>query len=525
MKILEILNKIAQQQKALKESNKIPSSVDKSEVVKSKLNDVVAEVISKRDVEEQWNIATNDIGSFVQPIIDFLSLILTKSMEEVNEQYDTDALKRIFYNTFNSNLQLRKIAEGLMDCNVGYKRAYRTVKGKTVENKSKTQKFNADLYDELMRHLTSDQAHLVGELCNFFENYEEQCLKLENYVGDLVIYNDLYSEVFANTGLSKELIDTISLMKGKTQPARGAFEFISTIVFKNGKFTPSKDKAKDENDNESKGDIEIDGNNIEVKADTGNGGGRIGGGQGFSNVEYVIGEYQKTIQSLLKTIKNIYFKQSQSGTPESQQTFQMLLDKYPDNIILKLVQSSSEKGSDAPSLDNVLMDIVGVLAQSGVDLNSPDANVDKSKKNKSLRGLIVDAYRSVWASLIPDKVAVDKFNKVIDMYINGRNLNTMLEQMSIVDPAEYNNFIQSMCFIELDYYASKENFQYIFIIKTRANSNKMVIIKNEYIHTLAAGILSNKTTINEILKNGIKFSPPSTLPSAERGIRPAISLA
>jgi transcriptional regulator NrdR family protein len=78
MKILEILNKIAQQQKALKESNQISSSIDKSEVVKSKLNDVVAEVISKRDVEEQWNIATNDIGSFVQPIIDFLSLILTK---------------------------------------------------------------------------------------------------------------------------------------------------------------------------------------------------------------------------------------------------------------------------------------------------------------------------------------------------------------------------------------------------------------------------------------------------------------
>jgi hypothetical protein len=87
----------------------------------------------------------------------------------------------------------------------------------------------------------------------------------------------------------------------------------------------------------------------------------------------------------------------------------MLLDKYPDNIILKLVQSSSEKGSDAPSLDNVLMDIVSVLAQSGVDLNSPDANIDKSKKNKSLRGLIVDAYRSVWASLIPDKVAINKF--------------------------------------------------------------------------------------------------------------------
>ena len=216
MKILDILKRIDEQKKFF-DSLSMLKEMAEVESIQNKLKKYIdVNVLSKRDASEEWEIAGSDISGYIDKIIHLLSVIGTKTKEELEEYYDVNKLKTIYYLIHNSNLELNAIADGMRKANVGYMpRYHKTQKDKKtgLAKQLKPEEQNVDLYHILMNYLYYEKGEYVHELSEFFQSAEKtedgvknsKFLRLSDVVGKELYNEDLYS-IFDKTGLPKDLL-------------------------------------------------------------------------------------------------------------------------------------------------------------------------------------------------------------------------------------------------------------------------------------------------------------------------------
>jgi hypothetical protein len=532
MKILEILKKIDEQKQFFAAKGMI-NEMAEAEAFQTKLSQFVnSEVLSKRDANEQWEIAGNDIASYIEKIIKLLSVIATKSREELEEVYDTKKLKTIYYLIHNSNLELNGIAKGMQKAKVGYIPRYhktQKIKGTNEFKRLKDEEVNTDLYHLLMNYLLYERGDLVEPLYKFFngddqhpDGYQLDPSIIER---DFEVYNNIYKDLFGpiNNIIPEDLFKAIANMRGTASVTRGNFEFLFTLLFKGGCFEkmPSEKellKLQQSGEEYSKGDIKIGKNAVEVKVDTGSGGGRIGGQSGFNGAEGIMSEYQSAIKEVLAFVKNTFGPQIPKDAVELQDKFALLMEKYSkDNIQVNIVPREGKW----PSYDSVLLEIASIVQEIVGNLSIVGTG-DK------LREVIINAYIRGWQSLILKEKFQTPVKNIITMLTNQRSMGDMLQSGSIIDQTNFPIMGQAIAFLELAFYALEERFNYIFVIKCNESFDnpKMMIMSNNFIQKIAKEISNgNIQAIQQVLDKGLLFDLPATYKTASRAVRPAITLA
>lgn len=527
MKILDILKRLDEQKKYY-ESLGMVKEMAEVESVQSKLKQYIdVNVLSKRDAAEEWEIAGSDISGYIDKIIHLLSIIGTKTKEELEEYYDVNKLKTIYYLIHNSNLELNAIAAGMRKANVGYMpRYHKTHKDKKTGQAKllKPEEQNVDLYHTLMNYLYYEKGEYVPELSNFFQSVDEtengikkdKFLHLSDVIGKESYYEDLY-DIFAKTGLSKDLLRDIAKMRGSASITRGNFEFLFTLLFDNARFGTLE---VNEDGDENKGDIIIDKRAIEIKVDTGSGGGRIGGQKGFNSVEAVVSSYQKELEQFARDI----IEQIGSQIPKDSDDnlvmkFESAIGAYVNgNIQMGINQTTSYEGKYRLA-DQVLLSIVKTVYDV---IGTPDVTLQLELKNR-----VMKVYSSIWKALVPNTKVQDLMQATIDHYVDQRSIDVMLNEGFIISNDKFDEFSQLMCLIELAEYAALEKFHYIFVIKTDKNLDnaQMTVLSNQEIQEMAAEAPAGEATFEKWATKHIRFKLPQTYGAASRAIRPDISLA
>lgn len=529
MKIFEILKKIDEQKKFFDSQNMIQEMADVESTKSKLLSYVNSEVLSKKDVEKEWQIAGNNRADFIEKIISLLSLVATKNVEEMDEYYDTQKLKTIFYLIANSNLELNAIAQGMHKSKVGYiPRYHATQKDKVTGEKKrlKDEEANTDLYHLLMNFLLYERGDLVHGLSEFFQGDYRLSPNLIEH--DFKVFNNIYTDLFGSIPtelISEDLYKAIANMRGNASVTRGNFEFLFTLLFEGGCFEkmPSDKviaKMAAEGKDFNKGDIKIGKNLIEVKVDTGSGGGRIGGQSGFNGPEGVVDAYQSAVKELLKYVQTNIASQIPKDNTDLQAQFADLLKKYNNETLQ--VNIVPKSGGKWEIYDTVLLEIAAAVQAIVGDLRTTDVGI-------KLREEVVNAYIKAWQSLILDKNDFQiPVKNIILSQLEGRSITDMIQSGFIINPEVFPLVGQSIAFLELAKYAALEKFHYMFVIKCDEsfNSPKMIILSNEFIQKNAAEIKKgNLEVMTKILQGGIMFDLPATYKSASRAVRPAITLA
>lgn len=527
MKILDVLKKLDEQKKYF-DSLGMVKEMAEVESIQSKLKKYIdVNVLSKRDASEEWEIAGSDISGYIDKIIHLLSVIGTKTKEELEEYYDVNKLKTIYYLIHNSNLELNAIAAGMRKANVGYMPRYHKTQKDKITGKAKQLKpeeQNVDLYHILMNYLSYEKGEYVHELSEFFQSAENvengvknpKFLRLSDVIGDDSYYEDLYS-IFAKTGLSKDLLRDIAKMRGSASITRGNFEFLFTLLFDNARFGALE---VNEDGDENKGDIIIDERAVEIKVDTGSGGGRIGGQKGFNSVEAVVGSYQKELEQFASDIlKQIGSQIPKDSDDNLAMNFESAIGAYVNgNIQMGINQTTSYEGKYRLA-DQVLLSIVKAVYDV---VGTPDVTLQLELKNR-----VMKVYSSIWKALVPNTNVQDLMQATIDHYVEQRSIDDMLNEGFIIPKDKFDEFSQLMCLIELAEYAALEKFHYIFVIKTDKNLNnaQMTVLSNEKIQEMATAAPEGDATYAELANTHIRFKLPQTYGAASRAIRPDISLA
>ena len=516
MKIFEILNNIEKYKGVYNSLNEMVSG-ETPDTIKQKLSSVTSEIISKRDARDDWKVAGADISTYVNKIIELLSVLLTKSRDEIEEYYDINHLTNIYYYANNLNLEIRNISDKLLHLGVGKKDKFHATRKDKKGNPLKVtpETFNIDLYNQII-DLFNRAPVLAHELSEFFlaisnkdaaSPYKQ--LNLDSIMtSDPYVVNDAYKNIFSKTGLSAAIIEELGKIKGSKQPSRGAFEMLLAILFEGGRVPLDE-----------KGDLIVNNYKVEVKADI-DGAARIGGGQGFNNVEYVIKNYQKVISQLVTEIEKQYISQIPKNNDNLQNEW---LDIKANTLAINESNECSfignivaSKKSSYPNLDEVYFILLSFIKKIVGNLN----NVVNE-----LHPLIISSYKQIWTSLTNDKSVNDLIINLIDLHTSGRTLDAIMTEHSVIPKATYNNFVSAVCFIELGYYAQHDGFDYLFIVKYKARSKKVAIISKERLLEYANECGKSIAAIEKILSlTQIKFVPPASYPSAERAIKPGLTL-
>lgn len=520
MKIFDILKKLDEQKKYYESIGMVKEMAEVESVQNELKKYIDVNVLSKRDASEEWEIAGSDISGYIDKIIHLLSIIGTKTKEELEDYYDVNKLKTIYYLIHNSNLELNAIADGMRKANVGYMpRYHKTQKDKKTGQAKllKPEEQNVDLYHILMNYLSYEKGEYVHELSDFYQTYgtdSSRFLKLSDIQSDFRFYDDIY-KVFEKTQLPKDLLKDIAQMRGSASITRGNFEFLFTLLFENGRFGTLETSADGD---ENKGDIIIDNHAIEVKVDTGSGGGRIGGQKGFNSVEAVVSSYQPVLSNFAKEVMEQIGSQIPEDNNDLMMAFESVVGPYLNGSIqLGINQTTSYEGKYRLA-DEVLLSIVqGVYDVIG----SPNP-----KQQQWLHDGIVKVYSSIWKALVPNAEVQNSMEKTIKLFLQGRSLNDMLQDGAIIAPAEFDAFSQLMCLIELAEYANLEKFHYIFVIKTDKglNDGQMTVLSNQEIQNMAKAATASKDAYMALERTHIRFKLPQTYGAASRAIRPDISL-
>lgn len=521
MKIFDILKKLDEQKKFY-ESLGMVKEMAEIENVENKLKKYInVNVLSKRDASEHWEIAGSNIQEYVDKIIRLLSIIGTKTKAELEEYYDVNKLKTIYYLIHNSNLELNAIADGMRKANVGYiPRYHKTHKDKATGAPKllKPEEQNIDLYHILMNYLSYEKGEYVHELSDFYQTYgteNSRFLKLSDIQGDFRFYEDIY-EIFDKTQLPKDLLKDIAKMRGSASVTRGNFEFLFTLLFEKGRFGVLN---VSEDEEENKGDIIIDDHAIEVKVDTGSGGGRIGGQKGFNSVEAVVSIYQKALSDFASEVMKQFGSQIPEDNNDLMMAFESVLGPIINgNIQVGINQTTSYEGKYRLA-DEVLLSIVQAVYDV---IGTPNP-----KQQQWLEENVLNVYSCIWKALVPNSQVQSAMESVIKNHLIGRSINDMLHDGAIISPAEFDAFSQLMCLIELAEYANLEKFHYIFVIKTDKNldGGQMTVLSNQEIQNMAKLATSSKDAYSQLAKTHIRFKLPQTYGAASRAIRPDISLA
>lgn len=523
MKILEILNKIAQHQKALNESNET-SNAAKADAMKSKLKAFIKEeVFSKKEVNQKFNsFGSTDAGmkELMEELISIISIMATHSLEEFAAIYDMDKFKTVYWLLTNSNTQLNSIVGCMKKTGIGMLDAY-TPSGK-VKNAAgfENGKFaqNMDLFSLIKGLFLYEKGEWVKPFHDFYENFDTNCLELSDILS--VKPSENLFDIFKKTNLPIECILELAKIQGSQTPNRGKFETVFALLSRGGKFKVNKKNVYDSAGagkkqylDEQKGDIIIDGHGIELKVDMGSGGGRIGGQNGFSDVSGIKKNYRKGLKDFIDFVKNTF----NSKDADRQKLVNDFTEAYKNNQIdLNLNRNKKADGA-------ILIDDIAVQA-CNLCVTVSGGAID-NKVSTALVEAIKTFYKSIWCHIAGDEAPNNQIASLIDEYLIGRKIENIISENSIIPAAKFDEFSQRACGALLAYYGKLEPFDYIFIISTseadlQAGNARLLSLSN-------SDVINFNSKWNDILSRGLRFTELPTVygKNPARATRPMIGLA
>ena len=291
MKILEILNKIAQQQKMVNErKNYIPTylgeAVEMDSTAKQIKQYISNEIYPKKAAKQAWIQTDANVEEYFNRLIVLLSKLATLPKEEIEEFWDVDKLIKIDYLIHNSNNKLKAVMGGMESSNI------------SINN-------NEKLYKEVLKYFETDNPAAVDEFLNFYSNKSNKAL-FEDLVADAE-RNNGYIRNFVSSWLPQHVKNTISAdtMRGLGNIAismgginMGKYELLTALMFQGGR--PNQGSG---------GDVMIGKIGVELKASAdASGYGKIGGQQTtfvrdpgtiISNIQLAMREFAQNCYNLL----------------------------------------------------------------------------------------------------------------------------------------------------------------------------------------------------------------------------------
>lgn len=507
MKIYNILKKLDEQKKYYESRGMLVEAATVEETKNHLTNYINTQVVSKKEVSQAWDGGGSNISEFIEKIITLLSQVATLPKEEIEQTYNVQNLKTIYYLIHNSNLEMNRIIDGMKSSQIGqltrFGKKGNVLKGGLGQN--------MDLYTELKSMLLYENGDWVKPLAEFYENFEARSIKLDTLTGDVKRIDDLFS-VFESTGLPMECIKRIAATTGSQTPNRGRFETLFALLCKGGKFKVTA-KTSGYDDKES-GDVIIANKGIELKVNAGSGGGRVGGQKGYNSVEAIKKAYKTAMVSFAKNVIKTFGSQIPKDNAELASQFEDLVGPYAmGNLELSLDLTKGARGEGVKTIDEVIANICNAVISV---VGNPEPKVALAVKKEAL-----NFYKSIWCnSTVEDKVN-NSIAKLIDAYTANRSIVEFAKEGRVLAEADYLGFTQQACAKLFAYYAELEPFDYIFIISADKNldSAKMLVLSNAMVKRLG------NASAEEIAASGLYFKELGQMYGAPaRKVRPSIDI-
>lgn len=536
MKILEILNKIAQQQQLLEKTSN-------DEAVKNAENQIhgkVKEIYSAKEAKESWAKAAqnNSCKEYFDSIINLLAQMSVLSVEELEENYDIKKLTHMKFLVHNTNKRLALAMGGLSNTS-----------GPDISHKNK----NKDLFELIRTYLEYTRPEAVEEFINFYKNDNNVKLDaiegaIKDSMGQINNFSSWLSSQTNDTLSQQTILDLADLTTTRGSINMGKYELALAILLEKGSCNSGQ-----------KGDVVANGVGIEIKASANNAGfGKIGGQQGsFINSDTAI---ISTVQSAVKEFASASIKLLNKVHAKSDDV-QKLKNTYIDSDLQYAVdrnkfklkqenQSGNEitqenKKWKAVTIDKAIIEIIKEVHR----LNNIDPSTLNASLNIEIMKLAKNALKKIWSAWNTSDDAIKLIHKLVDVYfnnsiediLNGVNRQAFYKTRKgkqILDGEievlfkDFDKFTKAVGFVLLKKYAMLEGFDYIYLINMSTDS--CFILKTKFIETILEYLLrgsdvptpdadefleDDENVVNKILKaiEITGFSLPQTYGNASRG--------
>ena len=545
MKILEVLNKIAQQRQLLENASKdeAAKNASKDEAVKNAENQIhgkVREIYSAKEAKESWAAAAqnNSCKEYFDSIINLLAQMSVLSVEELEANYDIKKLTHMKFLVHNTNKRLALAMGGLSNTS-----------GPDISNKNK----NKDLFELIRTYLEYTRPEAVEEFINFYKkdnNVKLDAIEgaIKESMGQINNFSSWLSTQTNNTLTQQTILDLAELTTTRGSINMGKYELALAILLEKGSCNSGQ-----------KGDVVANGVGIEIKASANNAGfGKIGGQQGsFINSDTAI---ISTVQSAVKEFASASIELLNKAYAKSDDV-QKIKSTYIDSDLQYAVdrnkfklkqenQSGSEitqenKKWKAVTIDKAIIEIIKEVHR----LNNIDPSTSNASLNVKIMDLAKTALKKIWSAWNTSDDAIKLIHKLVDVYfnnsiediLNGVNKQAFYRSRKgkqILDGEievlfkDFDKFTKAVGFVLLKKYASLEGFDFIYLINMSADS--CFILKTKFIDTILEYLLrgsdvptpdtdefleDDENAVNKILKaiEITGFSLPQTYGNASRG--------
>lgn len=536
MKILEVLNKIAQQQQLFEKT----SNDEAVKNAEKEIHGKVKEIYSAKEAKDSWAAAAqnNNCKEYFDSIINLLAQMSVLSVEELEENYDIKKLTHMKFLVHNTNKRLALAMGGLSNTS-----------GPDISHKNK----NKDLFELIRTYLEYTRPEAVEEFIKFYKgdnNVKLDAIEgaIKDSMGQINNFSKWLSSQTNDTLTQQTILDLADLSTTRGSINMGKYELALAILLEKGSCNSGH-----------KGDVVANGVGIEIKASANNAGfGKIGGQQGsFINSDTAI---ISTVQSAVKEFASASIKLLNKAHAKSDDV-QKLKSTYIDSGLQYAVdrnkfklkqenQSGSEitqenKKWKAVTIDKAIIEIIKEVHR----LNNIDPSTLNASLNIEIMKLAKNALKKIWSAWNTSDDAIKLIHKLVDVYfnnsiediLNGVNKQAFYKTKKgkqIVDGEievlfkDFDKFTKAVGFVLLKKYAMLEGFDYIYLINMSADS--CFILKTKFIDTILEYLLrgsdvpapdadefleDDENIVNKILKaiEITGFSLPQTYGNASRG--------
>lgn len=530
MKIFDVLKKIEEQKKYYEKRGMLAEASAMETTSKKLKEHINKEILSKKEASQAWANTDSDVSEYLNKIIELVAQLTSLPKEEIEEDYDVDKIKKIYYLIHNTNRRLLKVTDGFASS--------------AISNEGK----NSDLYKFLRDYIQFAKPESLSEFEAFYYTGK-------NSKGKKEFVNKIPVEAFvsaANEGkmipnfaqwlhdrvngtLSVATIEELASFKGGGKgPNRGNYEMLLGMLVKDSQ--PSSGKG---------GDLKLGNYGAELKASSTAGVGGFGkiGGQQTSFVKDPA-PIISTVQNAVKT----FFDKVISIVPEhlkSNSEIAALIQKFGNKSKLQFSVDATWNASsggvgnggtseawEAQTVDSAVISILTTIdAVLSQDENSVKA---KATLGAEAPGYIKDLLVTIWSMWNPSKSkAIVK--QIVDFYFDP-NFDAILSGKNFVDHkptvrakktfkvntllSNFNLFKKAIAFTLLQVYSNEEKFDFIILINS-ANGGKCFVLSKDSIKAELQALMTGSDILPDVA-----YSTPATYGNpGGQGVQWGIGLA
>lgn len=488
MKLIEVLNYInryhKEQEKLLHEN--------KTQEAKTKISNTVDEIVSKKDVNEEWKNTGVNKKEFIDKIITLLSQAATLEEKELEETYDVNKIKTIYYLVHNSNKDMLNVINNIQERGI-------------------TKSGEPGLLKKIQDMLFYTEGEYIENLNNFYKNIDGNPLDLSDIAkeNDIRNNNDIIGKIAKVTNLPVDCVNKIAKIQGSEATNRSSFEVLLALVLRNCKLCKSKRGDIEVNNNGSKKYIEV--KNCINSARLGNPGNDLN--TVYAIFENAFNNLKIKLNNLFKNLKENVSNETNTNNVFSGNTQENQVNELDINTIIpeqnNLIKSINidrlRKSNSAKSIDLILSEIANRFVQL-LNNNSITLNDNISSQ---LKDIFVDCYSEIMCAPISNK----KYKDILKGHIKNLISNIAFEKIrngsGIIEDFESFRYFYTILFLKM--YQMTSKFDYIFLF----GETGLLTIPKDYIHSL-----DNKKVINLIKVVEL----PRTYGNPGRALSPAIKL-